>query len=339
MVSTFDPRRRDNWRSTVLLVVFLVVVLAVAGWLISQSPDPQQMWVAAGALGALVAVAELVTRYRDEPASAILSLPGTAYLVVNIASSVSALYFITVFDWRFGATADTLRVTQVLVAGFGSAALFRSSLLNVTMGNEQLGIGPSAVLNIILKAADRAVDRERAWVRARRAASIMNGLGFEANAESMLLFTGASMQNLTDVEAKALENKVSTLRDKKVEGMPDQIKSFVLGLNLLNVTGWRTLAAIAHEVRAVQDAQAQQASSSDAAASTPSDPVAPGAEGSRELAVLDYVRKAGKPVRIREMQRELGLTYREVGEVVNRLITAGAIQSNGEADESVSLPA
>jgi hypothetical protein len=136
-------------------------------------------WAIVGLIGATVGIGELVSRYRDEPFATIRTPPSIFYLAVNGAASLAALALIRVFDWKFGATSeDTIRWIQVSVAGFGAMALFRSSLFNVRVGNQDVALGPSTFLSIILDAADREVDRVRARSRARSVDRTMRGVAF-----------------------------------------------------------------------------------------------------------------------------------------------------------------
>lgn len=198
--------------------------------------------VSAGLFGALVALAELISRYRDDPGRAVASLPAFIYLTVNIAASVAAFLSIRAFGWTFGATGATQLLTQVLVAGFGAAALFRSSLFNVTAGDQVVEVGPSAVLNVILAAADRAVDRQRARIRAERTSASMDGVSFEHGADALFMYCLAAMQNASTQESVAIEDKMRLLKDSNNDHIPDQVKSYIFGLALATVVGDRVLA-------------------------------------------------------------------------------------------------
>src|SRR5215208_2956419 len=129
-------------------------------------------WTAAVLLGMFVGTGELISRYRDDPYRAIISLPAIVYLIVNGAASAGALALINAFDITFGfdpldpQTYAQWRVTSVLVAGFGAMAVFRSSLFVVRVEGQDVQVGPQSFLNAILKAADTAVDRGRAQARA-----------------------------------------------------------------------------------------------------------------------------------------------------------------------------
>src|SRR5690348_14702300 len=97
-------------------------------------------YLIASTLGALVGVAELITRYRDRPAS-LVRVPSTwAYVLINASAGGTALYLLHTFGWDFGATrnAGARHVMQVLVASFGSMALFRSAFFTVRVHDQDV---------------------------------------------------------------------------------------------------------------------------------------------------------------------------------------------------------
>ena len=100
----------------------------------------------AALLGFLVGLAELVSRYRDAPQQVLYIRPAWLYLALNGAASALvlalALALAHTYGWTFGASPGSLRWTQVLVAGVGAMALFRTSLFAVRAGDKDIGIGP-----------------------------------------------------------------------------------------------------------------------------------------------------------------------------------------------------
>ena len=100
-------------------------------------------YIVVGLLSALLGGAELISRYRDDP-NTLAKMPATyLYLVFNVLVGCAALYLIGVF----GLTPDVVEdgtgadpgtdpektdiknsITNVLIAGFGGAAFFRSSV-------------------------------------------------------------------------------------------------------------------------------------------------------------------------------------------------------------------
>jgi hypothetical protein len=208
-------------------------------------------YIIASLIGLVVGASELISRYRDEPRAALWSTSSMLYIFVNAGASVIALYFIEVYDWRFGLTTspDGLSITRTLIAGFGALALFRSSLFTIRMDGQPLPIGPGIVLHIILAATDRAVDRMRAAPRAV-AATIMRGIPFQRAVEALPIFCFAIMQNVSESEQKRIGSELAKLAASSIS---DQVKAYVLGLTLLDVVGERVLRTAVETLR--QDLQ------------------------------------------------------------------------------------
>jgi hypothetical protein len=198
-------------------------------------------YAAAALIGGLVGLGELVARYRDAPGSALRNTAASLYIGINAAAAIAALGLIHAFGWTFGAEpGEALRWTRVLVAGFGAMAIFRSSLFIVRAGDQDVGVGPSGFLQVMLNAADRAVDRRRAGVRAGEVSRAMDGVMFGKAAEALPSYCLALMQNASEEEKVALANQVNLLRDARME---DRAKSLALGLALMNVVGRGVLEA------------------------------------------------------------------------------------------------
>jgi hypothetical protein len=194
-------------------------------------------------LGALVGTGELIARYRDAPARALWSLPAALYLGINAAASVAALAAAHAFGWTFGvedAASGAGRLTRILVSGFGAMAVFRSSLFNMRVGDQDVGIGPAGFLQVVLQAADRAVDRRRASPRALTASRIMEGVSFKKAVLALPTFCFALMQN---VPADEQSNFGAQVRELDESDMPDHVNVLSLGLALMNVVGDSVLRA------------------------------------------------------------------------------------------------
>lgn len=192
-------------------------------------------WVSVAAIGALVGVGELVTRYRDSPSSALRLLSAWVYIIINAAASVLALWIVRAFDWTFGGTTPAqIAAWQVLVAGFSALVLLRSSLFTVKVGDADVGVGPSAMLTALLAAADRGIDRVRAAARLKVARSAMDTVDFGSSVEALLTNVTTALQNLPPEEAKQLATAAGALKSL---GASDRQKSIALGLLLMDVSG------------------------------------------------------------------------------------------------------
>lgn len=196
----------------------------------------------AAAIGACVGIGELVARYRDAPTRALRNPSAALYIALNASASALALALSHVFGWTFGVDGDddAVRWAQVLIGGFGAMAVLRSAVFVVRVGDQDVGVGPSGFLQVILSATDRAVDRRRAGARAGEVARAMSGVSFEKAAEALPSYCLALMQNATQEEERALANQVKFLR---VAAMEDRARGLALGLALMNVVGIDVLEA------------------------------------------------------------------------------------------------
>lgn len=187
-------------------------------------------------IGVLVGGGELVSHYKDEPFRALRSTPASAYLVINGSASLLALVALRTFGWvpSGESTAEAMRLTQILAAGFGAMAIFRSSLFVVRIGTDDVGVGPIAFLNVILRAVDRGVDRKRASDREKAVVEIMGGLAYDDVKTSLPAFAAQLMQNLSLQEATDLGNDVQETADAKLS---DTTRILNLGLVLMNAVG------------------------------------------------------------------------------------------------------
>jgi hypothetical protein len=232
------------WRVRIaagLLVAALLTSVAVVA-IIAPGALPATLEYEGVALaGGLVGLAELVSRYRDQPFSAVTSLPGIGYMMINAFASLGALILIFTFDWQFGVSGDAVLVTQLLVASFGAMALFRTSLFTVRAGNQDVGIGPSSLLSIILDACDQGVDRVRAKARAWEVARVMSDVSFDKANENLPAVALGLMQNLSESHQSALSVEVQTLR--QTSALSKESKLILLGLAIADQVGVHVLEA------------------------------------------------------------------------------------------------
>lgn len=204
--------------------------------------------------GAAVGAAELVSRYKDRPHRAVATTPAVFYIALNAGAAVAALYLIFVFGDTLGfgsagakwSPADLIKA--ILLAGFSSLLFFRTSLFKLRVGESDLAVGPSIVLDTLLAAADRAVDRVMAEPRAGFVHELMAEVSFEKAAVILPAHCLALMQNVSSEEAQRITGVVNSLRASS--DMPDKIKAFNLGLALLTVVGEQVLSTAVKTLKA-----------------------------------------------------------------------------------------
>jgi hypothetical protein len=249
--SDSDPPSIRPWLVT--LVVFVVLVLARIVYSRCLGSAPQTTcatcpgfdnclkealaYVLAPCFGALVGATELIARYRDKPSAAVSNPPAILYMVVNALAALAAFWL--VYTDRLGTKAeifgDHKALNALILGGFGAMALFRTSVFNLRVRDTTVGVGPAAVLQVILRVTDREVDRLRAGPRARVIKQIMEGVSYELAREALPFHCYALMQNLSLEERSDLDQAITVLDSRK--SMSDETKAYNLGLLLMDLVG------------------------------------------------------------------------------------------------------
>lgn len=195
-------------------------------------------FLSVAAIGAAVGVGELVSRYRDDPVRATSSTPGVVYVSLNALAAVGALALAQNLGWA--SAAEAVSFPWVLACGFGAVAVLRTSIFTVRAGAQDISVGPSVFLQVVLQAADREVDRRRATQRALAVDRIMQDVSFDKANESLPAFCLALLQNMPQEEQERLARDVVALSESSME---DDAKVRALGLVLMNTVGEAVLEA------------------------------------------------------------------------------------------------
>ncbi len=195
-------------------------------------------FLAAAAIGGVVGWTELAQRYKDRPTGPLRTAPGFIYILVNALASMGALAFIRYLELPSGQGLPQA-VAQILLAGAAAMAFFRSAFFTMRVGETDLPLGPALLLQVILNAADRSYDRQRAAERSAAVTRIMKGVSFERAKGSLSAYCLKLMQNVTEEEAKWLGEAIEELYNDK--SMGPRSKSHNLGLLLLTLVGESTL--------------------------------------------------------------------------------------------------
>ena len=212
-----------------------------------EAAEPLLSYLAALLLGGAAGWTELAGRYRDKPTGPLATWAGWTYVSVNALASVLALVVVR----KIGLATETglpVALAQVLLAGVGAMAFFRSAVFNVRLGDADVPVGPAVVLQVILNASDRAYDRRRAADRSAAVTRIMENVAFERAKQALPMHCLTLMQNVSPAEANALGE---TIKQLDAAQMGPRSKSNNLGLLLMNVVGEETLAIAVNDLRTV----------------------------------------------------------------------------------------
>lgn len=126
-------------------------------------------------------------------------------------------------------------------------AVLRSSLFNLKTEDQIVSIGPNAVLDSLLGAADRGVDRRRAISRSQDANEIMKDVSFTKSHAALSAFCLTLLQNASPQDQQKLRDAVNALQQRK--DMTDSQKAKNLGLLLMNLVGPQVLRSAVDVLR------------------------------------------------------------------------------------------
>lgn len=193
--------------------------------------------------GSIVGFAELLNKYREGLGEIITSLAAMAYIALNGLSSMIAFYLLNRYSQDFfDVKPDELKM--LMIAGFSSMFFLRSSFFTMKNNNQDIPIGPAAVLTIIMNSADRAFDRERAKGRAKTIEKIMRDVDFKKAKKILPLVCLNLMQNLSLEEQKKMGDEIAKLEleyEKSTDPHVRKAFSISLGLKIEIYTGPKVL--------------------------------------------------------------------------------------------------
>lgn len=190
-------------------------------------------------LGAIVGATEILSRYPDDPRGALRTPPGVIYVIFNAGISCLALYAGAAYLSE-GRDYNSLPATaweQVVLAaafGLGGLAFFRTRIFTLRVGDNDVGVGPSFVLETLLQVIDRAVARRRAVPRSDLIRELMEGVSFDNAKVTLPSYCFALMQNVNATEQSQLGLYISSISEMEV---PDLVKIDMLGLALMDLVG------------------------------------------------------------------------------------------------------
>lgn len=216
---------------------FLLVSLIIppCSYAEPQAPGDGMDWwyLLAFIFGVLTGMAEILSKYRDEPWKASKSRPGIIYMALNGFVSIVAYWI--VLEYKVFTAIDSPGVSAAIAAGFGSMAILRSKIfVYKTQGGEEYPIGPDIVLTIFMKNIDREIDRKQALRRQNLVSEEMSDISDFNKAAEYFDTSLLSFQNLTDEERENFKIEIENLKNSDLD---DRIKIFALGYALLNLTG------------------------------------------------------------------------------------------------------
>ncbi|QOZ77195.1 hypothetical protein XH83_18100 [Bradyrhizobium sp. CCBAU 53351] len=159
------------------------------------------------------------------------------YVAVNVIAAVIGLYLLRTVGKSLITETDQLNrsIYEVLLAGIGSMTFLRSSIFKIRLNDTEVAVGPAALLDVLLLAADRGVDRRRGKARAQEVSEAMANVSFEKAITTLPPFCFALMQNLSKDAQKEFSDQVKEIQQNP--SIDPHVKSLLLGLALMNIVG------------------------------------------------------------------------------------------------------
>src|SRR5439155_21710565 len=170
-----------------------------------------------GVLGFSAGATEIISRYRDAPAVALLNRRGLLYSLTNAVISIAAYLLLRQYSDQLIPAIKGDDLATSLVAGFGAMALARAKPFTISSGGTDTAVGPDAALSSFLSSVDRAIDRDRSTARQELVFSKIKDLdgaklgGDWEQVKGFLLASIPSFQNLEDRERADLADTINTL--------------------------------------------------------------------------------------------------------------------------------
>ncbi|MDZ4246359.1 MAG: hypothetical protein U1D67_04475, partial [Dehalococcoidia bacterium] len=191
----------------------------------------------------LLATAEILSRYKDEPWQAVCSRWGIIYMLSNGLLSASAFGVMLLANVVNSASSDFDSFKFATYAGLGAMVFIRTKLFNLKSGTgEKISVGPDFMVDTWLNFMDRQIDRQRALERCNVVRDTMDGVDFDKVKIYIPTMLMKSMQSLSEREEEKLGSKISELESQKK--LSNQEKSYTLGFMVLDLAGEKLLKNI-----------------------------------------------------------------------------------------------
>jgi hypothetical protein len=215
------------------------------------------VYVWAALVAAVVSLAELATRYKDDPWLAVRSGPSVFYTLINAAVAACCVWVLLHYDpnaFAVVSVSDAARadggaydsVKVVFICGLGSLALLRASVFKARVHDTDVSVGPAIVIEQILKVVDRAIDRKLAERRADIVAELVPRVDFANQGIALFTVSLALLQNHTPDEKKKIKGVYEGL--KANEDIDARTRSTILVLSILDSLGSKALRHVVNTI-------------------------------------------------------------------------------------------
>ena len=193
-------------------------------------------------LSLIVALAELFSKFRDEPFLVIKNLAAWVYIILNII--IALICFSIITQTNLLGTRELDLIHAAFLSGLGSAVIMRSKFLKININDKEAAIGPEIIINVFLETLEKTIDRDRALIRKQLVEKTMSGIDFYKAGEYVITtITGASQ--LASIEdTKRLVDEFTKIKESNMDNLN---KSNSLGYLILDFMGEKFLKSFFNE--------------------------------------------------------------------------------------------
>ncbi|MFB6454064.1 hypothetical protein ACE38W_02240 [Chitinophaga sp. Hz27] len=187
-----------------------------------------------GAIGISVGLSELLNRYRTFH-YILINRFSYVYMFINFWGAVVAYVIIKAYHLNFGPI-NRHELGMALVAGFGAMVFLRSSFFSYKDGkNKIVEVGPSLILSIFLKTAERQFDQILSERNMKKISEIMSMMDLTIDAKDLISLITKAMSVLSEDEKEELSNEIVQTLDGKFQAAI--ARKITLGLVVIKYTG------------------------------------------------------------------------------------------------------
>lgn len=193
-------------------------------------------------IGGCIGFVELSQRY-PEPTKFIKNPWAALYIALNSVISLFGYWLLFMTSAKaLQQTSATLSVDQLkdaVLAGFGSIALMRTKILNITGKNgSDFAVGPEVLVQSFLKFIDREYDRSQGTNRHKVSHRLMADVNFDKVWSLLPYEITLAMKQLEEKETETLLKNIAEIMKLN---RTSQEKSYFLGYYLLDMAGEKFL--------------------------------------------------------------------------------------------------
>lgn len=210
-----------------------------------MSQYPIFFFACAFLIGALVGLAELLSRYPWSVRKIGTFAAGITYLAINGVVSFAA--YCLAIDWELGFGLEgRSEIWRVLLVGVMAMAVLRSAFANIRVGDKDVSAGFSLILEVFLKRAERSLDQEIARVYLQDVGKLVEGLTYSGSRTYLVAVTEGVLRSVSQQELDLLREVVAKVDELDVD---DATKMVIFASRVIELTSLEVFTHLASYVK------------------------------------------------------------------------------------------